>query len=142
MPRRYAATLLAALALLAGNALPAHAAAGTNLPPAPATMTVTWSDGHTGTTRTFNSSDYQHNPDALPTLRVHVPPASGKLVWLQFHQNGEWADEWITRVSAHGNAKLPIDPTCLDGTWCDGTYQYRLKTGRTITHLTLEYRDR
>jgi hypothetical protein len=99
-----------------------------------------WSDGVTSATREFTSSDF--SASRLPRLKVHVEPGTPGLLYLEFKQEGEWNAEWVTRPDANGDATMPIDPFCADTSWCDGTYEYRLKMPGFASYLTIAYWDR
>lgn len=117
---------------------------GTNQPKAKkagvSEMQWSWSDGQTGETRTFLSSQY--TAQSLPKLKVHVAPGTAGVLYLEFKQEGDWNAEWATKPDANGNATVPIDPFCADSSWCDGTYEYRLKMPGLASFVTIEYWDR
>ncbi len=103
-------------------------------------MQWTWSDGGSAESRTFLSSEY--SVQSLPKLKVHVAPGTPGVLYLEFKQEGEWNAEWATKPDSSGNATLPIDPLCADDSWCDGTYEYRLKMPGLVSNVTIEYWDR
>lgn len=112
-------------------------------PNRPAAATATsfswaWADGSATATRTFAQSEYRGL--SLPRILVTTTPTIAPLpVYLQFFQEGSWNTEAIVPTNPHGQAIISLDPYCEDGSWCDGTYSYRLKVGRIITMITVVF---
>ncbi|MDP1876980.1 MAG: hypothetical protein Q8M17_05435 [Actinomycetota bacterium] len=129
---------MAALVMLAGTATVATTgmSGSTEKKGARADYSWVWSDDVRGGDRTFRAADYPGGE--VPRILVTVPQGETPMVYLQFMQDGEWNTEWITRAS-NGAAKLFLDPWCQNGTWCDGTYDYRIKVGDAITRITVQY---
>ena len=73
---------------------------------------------------------------------MHIPAGQNGLIYVEFQQEGEWNAEWVTRPDAKGRATVPIDPYCEDGSWCDGTYKYRLKMPGLAAYFEVSYWDR
>lgn len=101
-----------------------------------------WSDSGQFTARTFVRTDYA-TATSLPQLVVRVLPADPRrLVYLEFLQQGKWSVEAIMRTSSRGIATMEFDPICMNGTWCDGTYTYRLRIGDLRAPVSVTYVDR
>lgn len=103
-----------------------------------ASFSWAWGDGSVTATRTFAQSEYRSQ--SLPRILVTTAPTSAPVpVYLQFFQDGSWNTEAIVPTNAHGQATISLDPYCEDGSWCDGTYSYRLKVGRITTLITVVF---
>lgn len=97
-----------------------------------------WADGSVTPTRTFAQSDYRGQ--SLPRIIVTTAPTIAPVpVYLQFFQEGSWNTEAIVPTNAHGQATISLDPYCEDGSWCDGTYGYRLRVGRITSLITVVF---
>ncbi len=98
-----------------------------------------WSDSGQFTSRTFVHTSY---PDqaSLPEIVIRLVPANPRrLVHLEFFQEGEWVVETIVRSNSRGLATMEFDPMCMNGTWCDGTYTYRLRIGGLTAPVSVTY---
>lgn len=98
-----------------------------------------WSDGSEERHRTFRQSVYRV-PERLPTLVVSAYPASPtRSVVLQYRQDGRWRTEDSGRTNASGQVRLALNPYCPDGSWCDGTVDYRAVAGGQTATLHITY---
>lgn len=98
-----------------------------------------WSDGSQKTSRTFKQSQYQ-SAAKLPKLLVTAQPAKPtRTVYLEFSQKGKWVLESKTKTNSKGVATLSLIPYCDNQKWCSGTWNYRLKVGRSYQNLKLTY---
>lgn len=99
-----------------------------------------WEDGVDSRRRTFRMDDYgsAHN---LPRLLVTAEPARpSQYVKLQYKDStGAWRREDADTTNGRGVAYLSLNPYCSNGTWCDGTYKYRLKVNGKYTIFTITY---
>lgn len=96
-----------------------------------------WSDGSTAAVRTLA----ERVSGLPPAIVVTADPArAGRLVELQFRTTSGWRTEDATRTDRSGRARLEVNPYCVDGAWCRGSFAYRLRVdGRTAT-LALRFR--
>lgn len=84
-----------------------------------------WMDGSTATSRTFASSAYAQ--DGLYVIVEVVPVYPRHTAVLEYYEGGRWVVESRgTTSDIDGQIALAFDPTC-NGTWCDGTWNYRLR---------------
>lgn len=101
-----------------------------------------WSDSGQFTSRTFTHASYP-DQSSLPEIVIRVVPANPRrLVHLEFYQQGQWSVEAIMRTNARGIATMEFDPICMNGTWCDGTYSYRLRIGGLLAPVSVTYFER
>lgn len=127
----------ATIALAAGAAMALPAAGATTTvavptaSPAGYAYTWYWSDGYSGSRRTF--SQYQYGTAAnLPTLGVDASCANGARVGdkvkLQFRNSyGRYVTEDVHLVTnCNGSASFEFYPYTSSGGWARGTYKYRL----------------
>ena len=136
------AVLLPATLVVAGTRVDTGFAVPEAKRPMTAPLDWQWTDGGSDPKRVFYSSAYNGRSAALPKLSFRLTPGDNRLISLQFLQDGGWNDEWLTKADAKGNATMPIDPLCQDGSWCDGSYRYRVKIGDLLAHLDIAYWDR
>lgn len=93
--------------------------------------TWSWSDGASGTRRTFSERQYG-TASGLPRLIVRSDCSSGARVGdrikLQWRNNlGKYRTEDSAYVdSCKGKYRLSFYPYASSGAWARGTYQYRL----------------
>ncbi len=98
-------------------------------PPASAAQSYGWSwmDGSTSTSRTFASSAFEGNEGVIYVIAEVVPVYPVHTVLLEYYQNGRWVVEARGVTSdMDGQIALALDPMC-NGSWCDGTWDYRLR---------------
>lgn len=93
-----------------------------------------WSDGSEHKQRTFRRATYRV-PERLPRLIVSAYPATpARSVTLQYRDGPSWRLEDSGRLNAAGSVALTLNPYCPDGTWCEGTFDYRaVVDGRTTS---------
>jgi hypothetical protein len=148
---RRMASLITALALAtsvaAVSASPAAAAplsepsAAGAIAPAAQEFYWEWSDGVDAKVRTFRESKYQL-AENLPVLYVFAEPARPQqFVKLQYKQGSTWKREDGALTNRAGRATLELNPICENGTWCGGTYKYRLLVNGIYTIFTITYVD-
>ena len=100
-----------------------------------------WSDGVDAKVRTFRESKYQA-AENLPVLYVFAEPARPQqFVKLQYKQGSTWKREDGALTNRAGRATLELNPYCENGTWCGGTYKYRLLVNGIYTVFTITYVD-
>ena len=100
-----------------------------------------WSDGVDAKVRTFRESKYQA-AENLPVLYVFAEPAKPQqFVKLQYKQGSTWKREDAALTNRAGRATLELNPYCENGTWCGGTYKYRLLVNGSYTIFTVTYVD-
>jgi 5-hydroxyisourate hydrolase-like protein (transthyretin family) len=101
-----------------------------------------WSDGSQKTSRLFREKTYKTQAK-LPHLVVTVQPASpAHFVYLQFKQKGKWVVENKGTTNKKGVLRLGLNPYCSNDTWCDGTYEYRLKVGSLYQTFRINYSEK
>ena len=97
-----------------------------------------WTDGSRAHGRAF--ADPGAGVVDLPGLVVASHPAArGRLVVLQFRDDGRWHTEDASRTDARGVAVLDLNPYCDDGGWCDRTLDYRLIVDRQDAPLRVTF---
>ena len=140
-------TLAVAATLTAVSAAPVTAApltepsAAVSIAPAVQKFYWEWSDGVDAKVRTFRESKYQ-TPENLPVLYVFAEPARPQqFVKLQYKQGTTWKREDGALTNRAGRAALELNPICENGTWCGGTYKYRLLVNGIYTQFTITYVD-
>lgn len=140
-----ASTALAAVMGLGTMGAASAQPAGSGIPPGSTSIQEyrwQWSDTSQFVSRTFVHAVYA-TPESMPTLIVTVTPAlPARMVYLEFFQDGEWVPENMMRTDGTGIAELAVDPYCHNGTWCNGTYKYRLKIGGLRAPLSITYYER
>jgi hypothetical protein len=131
------AVVLVGFVLVAGSSLGAQAAT-----PAAQQVFWKWSDGSDKTSRTFKQSKYGDQA-GLPYLQVNTVPARpSRNVYLQFKQKGKWVVENKGTTNKKGVLRLGLNPYCSNDTWCDGTYEYRLKVGSLYQTFRINYSEK
>jgi hypothetical protein len=136
---RTASVVVVSLALLVGGAASATAAPELAAPTAKQQVFWKWSDGSQKTSRVFREARY-NRAGRLPKIIVTAVPAKPRrVVILQFKQKGKWLVERRTSTSTKGVATLTLDPYCTNKTWCDGTWNYRIKVGTLYQVLKVTY---
>ena len=110
----------------------AHASPGTTgIQPRATGYTWSWSDGASGTRRTFSERQYG-SASGLPKLIVRSDCSTGARIGdrikLQWRNNlGKYRTEDSAYVdSCRGRYRLSFYPYASNGGWARGTYQYRL----------------
>ena len=100
-----------------------------------------WEDGSNSKRRTFWEGDYG-SASALPRLIVTAEPARPQqYVKLQYREDGQWNREDADATNSRGVAYLELNPYCDNGTWCDGTWRYRLLVNGKYTNFRITYRE-
>jgi len=135
----------AAPALAAGPSVLAGPGASPARPPAarPAAQQFfwEWSDGVDAKRRTFRETEYQ-TQENLPRLVVSAEPARPQqFIKLQFKDGSTWRREDAGLTNGKGVVSLELNPYCANGTWCDGTYKYRLLVNGKYTVFTITYSE-
>jgi hypothetical protein len=100
-----------------------------------------WSDGSQKAKRTFVETDYGSQAALPHVLVTAVPARPNHYIYLQYYQDGKWVLEDKAGLSSKGVATLDIDPYCDNGTWCDGTYKYRVKVGANYQILKITFSE-
>lgn len=99
-----------------------------------------WEDGSNSKRRTFYESDYG-SASNLPRLIVTAEPARPQqFIKLQYREDGRWRREDGDSTNGNGVAYLELNPYCEDGSWCDGTWKYRLLVNGKYTNFRITYR--
>ena len=138
---RVAVALSTVLALGLGSSAAAYAAPTSHVA-ASQKYFWKWSDGSQKPARVFREARYVRAA-RLPRLVITAVPAKpARVVFLQFRQKGKWLVEMKTATNAKGVAVLKLDPYCTNRTWCDGTWNYRIKVGTLYQVLRVTYRGR
>ena len=102
-----------------------------------------WVGGSTDTTRTFTQARYASRVSKI-ALRAKVRPSKPRhKVVLKVRQQGKWYvhDAAITKKRS-GLAVLRINPICMSGKWCNGTFTMKLlvlKSGGAHKDLTITF---
>lgn len=141
-PARALVALIVGGVLAAGLPSPASAAPAPTAPivqPTAQEFYWEWSDGADAKRRTFRESEYEL-PENLPQLIVAAEPAKPQqYVKLQYKQGSTWRREDAGLTNGKGMVRLSLNPYCEDGSWCDGTYKYRLLVNGQYTVFTITY---
>ena len=125
------AALAAAAALLTAPQAAVAASSEPTTQPRASGYSWYWSDGASGTRRTFSQSQYG-TASRLPKLVVEADCAAGARVGdrikLQWRDSmGRYRTEDTAYVSnCYGRYKLAFYPYASSGAWARGTYKYRL----------------
>ena len=99
-----------------------------------------WEDESDATSRTFRQDDYG-SAGNLPRLIVIAKPARPQqFVKLQYKEDGRWRREDGDSTNSRGYAYLELNPICESGTWCNGTWKYRLVVNGKTTNFRITYR--
>lgn len=99
-----------------------------------------WSDGSTALRRTFTQSRYG-TQSRLPHLVAHAEPAQPRrTIVLEYWQRGAWHVENSVKTNSQGVATIDINPYC-DGSWCDGTWKYRMTVAGQVARLTITFAE-
>lgn len=143
--RAIVATLLALVSV--GAASPALAAPevvpGSHQTARPAVQQFfwEWSDGVDAKRRTFREPEYQ-TQENLPRLVVSAEPAKPQqFIKLQYKDGSTWRREDAGLTNGRGVVSLELNPYCENGSWCDGTYKYRLLVNGKYTVFTITYSE-
>jgi hypothetical protein len=70
---------------------------------------------------------FEDEPDWTCYISVVVKPVTTKrVIRLQYWSGKKWVEESKSTTSTKGSGVLNFDPYCNDGSYCDGTWKYRV----------------
>lgn len=97
----------------------------TGVDAAPLQFTYKWSDGPAVKTKNLTESKYEYET-YVPTVDVTLPITNvSRQVTLQYSSKGKWYEE-DAQMTTNGTVSLSVYPLYDDGSWVQGTWDYRL----------------
>jgi len=70
---------------------------------------------------------FEDEPDWTCYMTVKLKPITPKrVIHLQFWNAHKWIEESKSTTSSKGSGTLTFDPYCNNGSYCDGTWKYRI----------------